>query len=361
MTLLLSGRLGLPPAGAGWPPPHPHKQARYVMGTLCEITAYAPVDGEARTEEAIEAAVAELKRIDAALSNWKPDSQLMRMNAVAAAAPAAGRRPQAAVGQELFERVRTALQLARETHGRFDPTVGPLVRAWGFLPPGTHPLPRDAAIAAARERVGWQKVILNAETRTVQFAVPNMEIDLGGIAKGYAAQSTARVLREHGIRAALVNLGSSSMAAIGSPPGESGWPVVIRDPRDTETPVMQVLLQDGESLATSGTYEKTTGRGRNRHSHILNPATGAAVGGAVSVTILMDDAETADALTKPFFLMPRPPAEDWAKLLARFPKASVILMAARGERLQRRTGGLHPERFLALEGASERRHAAQTH
>ncbi len=322
--------------------PGGHKQARYLMGTVCEITVYA-AQGEAETAQ--EAAFAELKRIDSLLSNWKEDSALMRMNRAAAAVTGNSIRPEVSIGDELFARLQVALNMARETGGLFDPTVGPLVRAWGFLPGKHSGQAREALIKEAKQRVGWRKIRLDEARHTVRFEIPGMEIDLGGIAKGYAAGRAAQVLRRRGITSAFINLGGSSMVAIGSPPGRKAWPVMIRDPRDGETPAAGLELHDGEAVATSGTYEKTVGEGKQRRSHILNPVTGEALGGATSVTIVEEDAETADALTKAFFFLAWPPAEDWARLLERHPKASVILMAARGEELVCRRGGAHPERF----------------
>jgi thiamine biosynthesis lipoprotein len=334
-----------------------HKQARYLMGTVCEITVYA---GDDQAESALDAAFTELKRIDSLLSNWKEDSELMRMNRAAAALTGDGKRPEVPLGEELFERLRVAINLASETGGLFDPTVGPLVRAWGFLPAEPSGQTRETEIQAAKQRVGWKNIELDVAWHKVRFKSPGMEIDLGGIAKGYAAGRAAQVLRRRGITSAFINLGGSSMVAIGSPPGRRGWPVMIRDPRDGETPAAEFELHDGEAVATSGTYEKTVGEGKGRRSHIMNPATGEAVAGATSVTIVMDEAETADALTKPFFFLAWPPAKDWARLLERHPKASVILMAARGEELVCQRGGAHPERFFGLPNASSRHHAAKT-
>jgi thiamine biosynthesis lipoprotein len=359
-VLVLLGLVLLVSGSATCSEGRPRKQARYLMGTVCEITAYSTPGDDQKTDAAINAAFDELKRIDALLSNWKPDSELMRMNASAGSAAGDGVRPKIPVSGELFERIQVALRMAEATDGHFDPTVGPLVRAWGFLPSDTKPGSRDQAIAAARSRVGWKKITLDAYEHSIKFAVPGMEIDLGGIAKGYAAQKAAQVLRSYGVQTALVSLGGSSIAAIGSPPGTTGWPVFIRDPRDGETPAAWLELRDGESLATSGTYEKTVGEGKARRSHIMDPATGQAVGGAVSVTVLLDDAETADALTKPFFLIPAHSEADWSKWLARFPKASIILLTAQGRELKRIAGGADPQRFWRPASENERQHAAKT-
>ena len=166
----------------------------------------------------------------------------MRMNALASRPGIGGVRPAVKVSPELFERIGIALDVARASQGLFDPTVGPLVRAWGFLPSPARPENRAGAVATARTVVGWEKVRLDAVQHTVQFAAPGMEIDLGGIAKGYATRKGAQVLRGHGIQSGLVSLGSSSMTAIGVPPGTTGWRVFIRDPRDGESPAAWIDL-----------------------------------------------------------------------------------------------------------------------
>ncbi len=137
----------------------PRKQLRYLMGTIVEIKAYQVGQTPAlveKTDQAINAAFAEIKRLDAMLSNWRTDSELMRLNREANQPGAA-----VAVSLELFARVQTALGIAKETGGGFDPTVGPLVRAWGFLPmsSGRHESP-----AQARQRVGWEKVSLERDS-----------------------------------------------------------------------------------------------------------------------------------------------------------------------------------------------------
>jgi thiamine biosynthesis lipoprotein len=187
-----------------------------------------------------------------------------------------------------------------------------------------------------------------------------MEIDLGGIAKGYASQQAAKVLRNHGIHRALVSLGESSITAVGTPPGATGWPLFIRDPRDGEAASVWVQLRDGESLATSGTYEKTVGNGKARRSHIIDPHSGQAFGGSLSVTVLLDDAEAADALTKPFLLTPSR-SGDWAKWLAAFPKASIILVKAGQDGLQHTAAGADPERFRLLPLQPKGAYAAEAH
>jgi thiamine biosynthesis lipoprotein len=267
---------------------------------------------------------------------------LMKMNR--AAAMPGKRRPKVRVSDALFVRLQTALKMSELTDGWFDPTVGPLVRAYGFLPQGKQPW----SPAQVREHIGWQKVRLDAVKKTVQFDAPGMEIDMGGIAKGHAAALAARALREHGVTAGFVNIGESSMVAIGSPAPGKAWIVEIYDPRDRTKTVAWTRLSDGEGLATSGTYEKTVGEGEKRKSHLINPKTGEALGGLHSVTVVMHDAEAADAFTKPFFfILAR--SEAASKMLQSFPDASVMLISVEGNELHADAVGAAPDRFHKIQ------------
>jgi FAD:protein FMN transferase len=328
----------------------PYHQQRYIMGTLCEITALAVPESPAgadkkqqnKTDAAIEAAFAQLHQVDWLLSNWDEDSELMKMNR--AAAMLGKKRPKVHVGDALFARLEAAQHMAAVTDGWFDPTVGPLVRANGFLP---RERKQPWSLNQIREHVGWQKVKLDAAKKTVQFAAPGMEIDMGGIAKGYAAALAAKALRAHGVTDGFVNIGESSMVAIGSPAAGKSWIVEIYDPRDRTKTVAWTRLADGEALATSGTYEKTVGQGEKKKSHLINPKTGEALGGLHSVTVVMHDAEAADAFTKPLFFIPARSGAA-SKMLQSFPDASVMLISVEGNELTADSVGAAPERFHRL-------------
>jgi FAD:protein FMN transferase len=327
--------------------PRPYHQQRYIMGTLCEITALpvaeSPADADKKqqnkTDAAIDAAFGQLHQVDWLLSNWDEDSELMKMNR--AAAMPGKKRPKIHVGDALFERLQATMKMAEVTDGWFDPTVGPLVRANGFLPRETK---QPWSFAQIREHVGWQKVKLDPANKTVEFAIPGMEIDMGGIAKGYAAALAAKALREHGVTDGFVNIGESSMVAIGSPAPGKSWIVEIYDPRDRTKTVAWTRLADGEALATSGTYEKTVGEGEKKKSHLINPKTGEALGRLHSVTVVMRDAEVADAFTKPFFFIPARSGAA-SKMLQSFPDASVMLISVDGNELSADSIGAVPDRF----------------
>jgi thiamine biosynthesis lipoprotein len=248
------------------------------------------------------------------------------------------------VGDALLARLQFALKMSELTDGWFDPTVGPLVRAYGFLP---RERKQPWSLEKIRENVGWQKVKLDPIKKTVQFAAPGMEFDMGGIAKGYAAAMAAKALREHGVTDGFVNIGESSMVAIGSPAPGKSWIVEIYDPRDRKTTLAWTRLADGESLATSGTYEKVAGEGEKKKSHLINPKTGEALSGLHSVTVIMRDAEAADAFTKPFFFIPARSGAA-SKMLQSFPEASVMLISVAGEGLKTEAVGATPERFHGI-------------
>src|SRR5204862_7533577 len=130
--------------------------------------------------------------------------------------------------------------------------IGPLMKAWGFFRASGH-YPSKAELETAKAKVGWQNVHLNAANRTVHFTRNGVELDLGAIGKGYTVDQMASVLRESGIQSALVDAGSSTLYALGAPPGKNGWTVRVPRPGHRDQTVSTVLLRDA-SLSTSGSY-----------------------------------------------------------------------------------------------------------
>ena len=211
------------------------------MGTSFEIYLYAP--NRDRASELFEEAFDEVERVEAALSNYRSSSELSRINANAADAPVNTDR-------EVFALLARALDYSQRTDGAFDVTVGKLMKAWGFFRGEGH-YPSAEELARAHEQTGWQSVRLDNRTRSVYFLKRGIELDLGGIGKGYALDRVAALLREAGVKAALISSGSSSIYAIGAPPGKAGWPVRVPDPLDRTRTVSTVVLKD-QSLSTSG-------------------------------------------------------------------------------------------------------------
>lgn len=274
--------------------PSLHKQARRIMGTYCEVQIYD--SNSSRANKAIAAALDEMQRVDLLLSNYNAESELSKVNREAS------RRPVRAV-PELYEFFRRCRNFYNETAGAFDPTVGPLVRAWGFFT--SHPArPSDADITEARAKSGFDKVVLNDENSTVFYKVIGLELDPGGIGKGYAVDKAVEVLKKKGVRSALVSAGGSTLYAIGRPPGRDSWRIAIKNPTNAEMPFALVLLRD-DSVSTSGVSEKSVQIDGHRYSHIFDPRTGAPVEEVCQVSVVAATATESDALTKAAFILPR--------------------------------------------------------
>ncbi|MBM3796099.1 MAG: FAD:protein FMN transferase [Acidobacteria bacterium] len=265
------------------------------MGSVYTIVAYGEDRNQLQT--AVDLSFEEIKRLDDLLSNYKPRSEWSKVNREASSGPVR-------VSPELFQLVEACMRYSRASDGAFDITVGPLVRTWGFLK-GTGRLPHRAEIRTALTKVGYRNVTLNRDNLTIQYARPGVEMDPGGIGKGYAVDRIVEILRARGISSALVSAGGSSIYAIGAPPSEpKGWSVKIRHPKKAEESVAEVHLRDG-SMATSGTSEKFFYSGGKLFSHIFDPRTGYPAAGMFSVSVLAPRAIDSEAWTKPMFILGR--------------------------------------------------------
>jgi len=261
------------------------------MGSAYSVAIYG--EDRTRMEEAVDAAFAEVHRLDEMLSNYKPESELSEVNRLAAEHPVA-------VTPELFDLLAACVAYSRESEGAFDITVGPLMKVWGFYK-GTGRLPHRAEVRGALERVGYRNILLDPATRSVRFARPGIELDPGGIGKGYAVDRMIEVMKQYGIRTALVSASGSSIYGLGAPPGEKGWRVQIRDPKDENKNVAEVLLKD-ESMSTSGNYEKFFRAEGKTYSHIMDPRTGWPAQGVLSVSVIAPRTIDSEAWTKPLFV-----------------------------------------------------------
>jgi FAD:protein FMN transferase len=275
------------------------------MGTFCEIQICH--SDASFAEQATRRAFDEMERVERVLSNYDPESELSALNRE-------GSRIPFRVSDELFEFVRRCQSLYEATEHAFDPTVGALVRLWGFFT--SHPgKPSDRDIADAKTKSGFDKVKLNDEARTVSYAVAGMELDLGGIGKGYAVDRAVQVLREMNVDAALVSAGGSTLYGLGFPPGRPGWRIAISNPADWQQAAAHVDLC-GSSLSTSGVTERSVEAGSHRYSHIFDPRTGEPVERMCQVTVIAPNATESDALTKAAYILPRDSVVNLFKLRA---------------------------------------------
>jgi thiamine biosynthesis lipoprotein len=261
------------------------------MGCAYAIVAYG--EDAAALPRVLEAALDEVDRLDRLMSHYKPESGLSRLNREAASRPVA-------VDPELFGLIAASLRYSRDSGGAFDITVGPLMKAWGFFRGGGR-VPSDAELCEVRGRVGYQHVVLNATERTVRFDRPGVELDLGGIAKGYAVDRVVDLLRRERVKAALVSAGGSTIVAVGAPPGRGGWDVEIQDPVSPSAAAFTVSLKD-RCLSVAGSSEKSFARDGVTYSHVMDPRAGRPVQGVSSVAVLAGNGTAGDALDDAFFV-----------------------------------------------------------
>lgn len=251
--------------------------------------------GTPSAHAAAAAALDEIDRLEGQLTVYRNDSEVSRLNARAA------REPEP-VEASLFTLLLRARQLSADTGGAFDVTAGALIRAWGFLR-GPRRLPSKVERQAALDAVGYQHLALDEASHSVRFHRPGMELNLGSIGKGYALDRAAEVLRQHGVGAALLHGGHSSVLAVGTPPGdELGWQVGISHPWRPDRRLGVVRLRDRALATSAATFKHLDWNGR-KLGHILDPRTGWPAEGMASATILAPTAADADALSTAMFIL----------------------------------------------------------
>jgi thiamine biosynthesis lipoprotein len=258
------------------------------MGTMLEITLDAPSEAIGRAW--IRRAVAEARRLDGELSSFRTDSALCELNR------RAGTGPQR-VPVDLFRLLEQSMELSAASGGTFDVTVSPLVRLWqGAGRDGRWPSP--AEIGEARRSVGYERLRLRAPD---QVELPaNGGLELGGVGKGYAVDRMVELLRHEGARSALVNFGGSSIAALGPPAEEAGWPVWIRQ-GDGFAGAMTLRDAALSTSATLGRHERVAG---HTIGHLVDPRTGLALEHEAQATVLAPTATEAEAWSKSLLIDP---------------------------------------------------------
>lgn len=272
-------------AGPLWPA-NPLVVKHPSMGT--EFTLHLHASQTPATQRAVEAAIARIDAINRIASDYLPDSELSRLNL----APA---HQETSLSPDLFVLLERALVFSRQTHGAFDVTIAWSVQNWRRAK-RQHQLPSPERLQKAVALTNWRNLQLDFTQRTITKLKDDVRIDLGGIAKGYAADAALAVLRDHGIVQALV--AASGDLAIGDPPpGESGWRVTLRTfQSDTaDDPQFQVLLHNC-GCSTSGDLHQFFEINGNRYSHIIDPATGLGLTNRIACTIIAPDATTSDVL-----------------------------------------------------------------
>ena len=255
---------------------------KVLMGVECRIVLYAR--DVATAKRACTAAFDRIAQLDAIMSDYRPDSELMQLCAKAHEAPVK-------VSEDLFVVLKTALEIAKASGGAFDITVGPFVALWRRARQ-TKQLPTEAELVAAKEKVGWQKVQLDLKERTVRLLVAGMRLDLGGIAKGYAGDCALAVLRRFGITQAMVEFGGDIVLG-DPPPKRKGWRIALPDAMGKPQKVLELKKC---AVSTSGATEQFVEINGQRYAHIVDPRTGLGLTKQVLVTVIAKKGILSDPL-----------------------------------------------------------------
>jgi len=271
-----------PPSG-GW-----RVREEAIMGTAIRVELWS--DEPSRGEEAIDAVMAEMHRIDRSMSPHKEDSELSCVNRDAATRAVK-------LSAEMLHLVARAVHFSELSGGAFDITYASVGHLYDYR---RRVHPTDAEIARAREAVGWRHLILDRSSGTIRFARAGVRIDLGGFAKGHAVDNSIAILQRLGFRSAYVAAGGDSRVL--GDRHDRPWTVAIRDPRRADSVVALLPLQD-VAISTSGDYERFFEEGGVRYHHVIDPHTGRSPCGVRSVTILADDGLTSEALSKTVFVL----------------------------------------------------------
>jgi thiamine biosynthesis lipoprotein len=284
----------------------------HVMGTFATVTV--PSKDREKLKACVAAAQEVMSDINGALSTYKEDSEISRLNR------ASGKEP-VEISKHSREALELSLKYSRMTSGAFDPTVLPLCRLWGFSG-GSRPskVPDKSSIDAALRLVGHSRLSLSDGKAKLEIA--GMGLDLGGIGKGYAVDAAFQKVSELGTKDFLINLGGN-IRCRGLAEGTRPWIVGVRDPFAAEDLVGTLELAGDVAVATSGNYEQFVILDGERYTHILDPRTGTPVKGMAGVTIVSATAVEADALSTALFVLG---PEKGPQVLASFPQSRALFV-----------------------------------
>jgi len=292
---------------------------RLVMGTFARIVAVASDSNTAK--RCIEAAFTEIEKVDELMSDYKSDSQICQVNRD-------GFRRAVAVSESTYEVLQRAVEFSKLTGGAFDVTVGPLVDLFRSAEKN-QVAPGEEEIAEAKLKVGFEKLKLDDQNRTVKFTVDGMRLDLGGIAKGYAVDKAVEAMQRARAVGGMVDLGGD-IRCFGAPPkGKNNWLIGLQDPNtNNDTGGYNLLLTlklVNHAVATSGDYRRYVLIEDKRYSHIIDRRAGTSAKGLSSVTIIADSATDADALATAVNVMG---VKKGLALIEKIPQTEAILMSS---------------------------------
>ena len=291
------------------------KRSQYLMGTLVFVTGVAPDDSTAH--QAVDAGLKEIRRLEELLSTWIPESELSRVNA------AAGKHP-VQVSRETMDLLQYSLKMDNLTEGGFNITVGPAVSAWNVSDKGR--LPTQQELAVLRPLINLKNLQLNRQSKTIFLSHLGMQVDVGGIGKGFAADLAADVMKSAGATAGVVAI-SGDIKTFGRMPDDQKFLFGIQHPRKEQGIVLATIELEDEAVSTAGDYQRYFEQDGIRYHHILDPQTLQPARLSQSVTVIASQGVMADGLDTGIFVMG--PDKGMA-LIERLPEVEGVIVDTDG-------------------------------
>jgi thiamine biosynthesis lipoprotein len=301
----------------GFLAPKPYKETQFLMDTVIEITAYG-----SNNEIAVKAAFDEFKRIQAISDKYNPDSQVSEINRMAGISPVK-------VSPDLIKMINDSADISRKTDGAFDISIGPLTELWGIGHKEEF-VPTQEEINRVLPLVDYRMIQVDTNSGTVYLPKAGMKLDLGGVAKDFALNKATEILKDNGIKSALLNAGGD-IQVLGTKPDGGNWRIGVQDPRNSEGVSAKVTLNPWNTLQTSGDYQRFFIKNGVRYAHILNPKTGRQPTEIASVTLVYKDTDiynNGDIASSGFLVLG---LEKSLELLKKFPGVEAIFVTNAGK------------------------------
>ncbi|MBI4687415.1 MAG: FAD:protein FMN transferase [Nitrospirae bacterium] len=313
-----------------------YRESRMIMDTICTITVVSPSEREAKA--VIDAGFEEISKIETLINYFSPESEIAAIN------KSAGIKA-VKVSRETLDIIKRAVEIAEATNGAFDPAIGPLTRLWGFSAKTVdRDVPRDEDIKNILPLIDYKKIRINTEASEIFLEKKGMELELGGVAKGYAADKAMEAVKTKGAKAALIAI-AGDIKGFGLKPDGKAWKVGIQNPRidlrvkgqveaalredslrgsgvKEEEDILAALYLKDTAISTSGDYQRFFIKDGKRYHHIINPKTGYPASGVISVSVIAPEGYTTDGFSTGVFVLG---AEEGISLLESLGIGGVIV------------------------------------
>lgn len=292
------------------------RQDTILMGSKFDITIVAA--DSVTAQKNINLVIDEIIRIENSISEWNPSSQVSEVNRNAGIKPVR-------VDKELFDLTKRALFFSEITNGAFDISIAAMDKIWKF-DGSMDELPLQAILLKAIEKVGYKNIELNETESTIFLKLPGMKIGFGATGKGYAADQGKLLMQQLNIKAGIVNA-SGDMVTWGMQPNNTPWRIGITNPINNNKS-LKIIEVKNAAITTSGDYEKYAEFNNKRYSHIINPKTGMPALGLISVTVIGQNAETANGLSTSIMVLGY---EKGLELLKNYPEYGCLILTDKGK------------------------------